>query len=414
MNAPAQLVPLPPVTTPAEAAPPLVPTEAIDLAQPRAAAPPMLNVAPIDLGSALALAGVQNPELMVARQRVVEAAALRQFAAAQILPNLNAGMNYDDHTGTLQQSSGRVIEVTRQALYVGAGANAVAAGTVNIPGIQYNLNVSQAIYGYLTARQQQRTRELNTLATRNDVLMRVANSYVELVRAECLRAISIQVRDESAEVARITAAHAQTGEGRIADADRAATELRRREAELFAAEGDVLIASARLCQLLNLDPSTRLHATDGWLVPSPIVPDQMPLSELLAIAILRRPEMQAQQSAVREAWLSLDAQRVLPFSPQLLVGYSAGGFGGGSNRADLGAQSEFGNFNTRTDLDVITYWTLQNMGIGNRGSATAHRSMPRGLDWARTIISNYKFSIAYGSKSPAPRLAFMHGSRRSK
>ena len=87
-------------------------------------------------------------------------------------------MNYDDHTGTLQQSSGRVIEVTRQALYVGAGANAVAAGTVNIPGIQYNLNVSQAIYGYLTARQQQRTRELNTLATRNDVLMRFAKSYV--------------------------------------------------------------------------------------------------------------------------------------------------------------------------------------------------------------------------------------------
>ncbi|HEX4150447.1 MAG TPA: hypothetical protein VHY20_15725, partial [Pirellulales bacterium] len=57
------------------------------------------ETAPIDLPSALGLAGVQNPDLLVARQRVVEAITLRQLAAAQILPNLNFGMNYDDHTG---------------------------------------------------------------------------------------------------------------------------------------------------------------------------------------------------------------------------------------------------------------------------------------------------------------------------
>src|SRR4051812_24600 len=49
------------------------------------------NVQPIDLNTALQLAGVQNPQLMIARQRVVEAAALRQLAAVQILPSLNAG-----------------------------------------------------------------------------------------------------------------------------------------------------------------------------------------------------------------------------------------------------------------------------------------------------------------------------------
>ena len=46
---------------------------------------------PIDLDCALRLAGVRNPELMLARERVSEAIALRQLAAAQILPNLNAG-----------------------------------------------------------------------------------------------------------------------------------------------------------------------------------------------------------------------------------------------------------------------------------------------------------------------------------
>ena len=98
---------------------------------------------PIDLASALQLAGVENPEILIARQRVLEAVAVRQLAAAQILPSLNLGMNYDAHTGPLQQSSGNILKVNRSALYVGAGANAVAAGTVNIPGLVYNLNVSE-------------------------------------------------------------------------------------------------------------------------------------------------------------------------------------------------------------------------------------------------------------------------------
>ena len=77
---------------------------------------------PIDLASALQLAGVQNPEILIARERVVEAVALRQLAAAQILPTLNAGTNLDQHNGTLQQSNGTIIQVNRDSLYLGLGA----------------------------------------------------------------------------------------------------------------------------------------------------------------------------------------------------------------------------------------------------------------------------------------------------
>src|SRR5206468_1200528 len=100
--------------------------------------PPSLlsgEFAPIDLNTALRLAGVQNPELLIARQRVVEAERLRQLAAAQLLPSLNAGTNYDSHTGVLQQSNGNILTINRSAVYVGAGAYAVAAGTVSIPGV---------------------------------------------------------------------------------------------------------------------------------------------------------------------------------------------------------------------------------------------------------------------------------------
>src|SRR5439155_3782820 len=91
--------------------------------------------APIDLGTALRLAGAENPELLLARQRVVEATALRQLAAAQLLPNLNIGGNYDAHRGSLQQDNGNILKVNRDSLYLGLGANAVGGGTVTIPGL---------------------------------------------------------------------------------------------------------------------------------------------------------------------------------------------------------------------------------------------------------------------------------------
>src|ERR1700722_7753192 len=73
---------------------------------PRASAAPAGNllVVPIDLPSALRLAGQQNASLVIAYQRTLAATAAIQLAAAQALPNLNGGSNFDGHSGVLQQS----------------------------------------------------------------------------------------------------------------------------------------------------------------------------------------------------------------------------------------------------------------------------------------------------------------------
>jgi outer membrane protein TolC len=110
----------------------------------------------------------------------------------------------------------------------------------------------------------------------------------------------------------------------------------------------------------------RLYPADGWVVPAPIVPDPVPLPELLAIALTQRPELRARQAAVRAAFLQLQAAKVLPFSPNVLVGYSTGTFGGGSNLATLSTdQSRFGSFDNRQDFDAVLYWSVRNLGVGN-------------------------------------------------
>jgi outer membrane protein TolC len=337
------------------------PSKDIILARPT---PPSIlarELQPIDLATALRLANVQNPELNLARQRILEAAALRQLAAAYFLPSINPGMNYDTHTGVLQQSNGNILSVNRSAVYVGAGSNAVAAGTVSIPGVYSAGNLGYGLYAYLASKQVVRQREFETVAVRNQMLLQVAVAYSELLRGEGRRAANIQARDEAREIARLTGEYARTGQGRVADANRAATELARWEAQIQAAEAELLTASARLCQLVNLDPSIRLHPTDAVVVPQPIVPDPMPLAELIALGLLRRPELAAQRAAIEAALLNLGGARILPFSPNYLLGFSAGGFGGGSNLV----RPIFGGFGGREDLDVVTYWTIQNLGLGN-------------------------------------------------
>lgn len=346
-----------------------------------------LEGTPIDLASALRLAGIQNLDLVVARQRVELAVADQQLAAAQILPSVNLGTNFDSHTGVLQQANGNILAVNRSALYAGAGANAVAAGTVSIPGLQYNLNISEGIYKYLSNHKLTEVAQHQRRAIENETLLKVALAYTDLLQAEGARSIAILTRNDAREVARLTAAYAKTGEGRQSDADRAATELARREEDVIATEARVGVASRRLAQILNLDTTIPLHPVESQVVPQSVVPSPIPLPELIAIAMLHRPELQARRTAIEAAFLELDSAKVLPFSPQMLAGASGGVFGGGSNlTSQPGSQRfgvnppapRFGSFQGRTDVDFVLYWSLRNLGIGNKALIDSARARARG------------------------------------
>lgn len=342
----------------------------------------------IDLGCVLRLAGADNPDILLARQRVARAQALRFYAMTFVLPNLNAGLNYDDHNGPLQQSSGNILTVNRQALYVGSGAGAVAAGTVGVPGVQYILNFSDGIFNMLAIKYNLRARQAENIAVRNQIFLQVTRAYMRLVRAESWRAIAIKNQEEAYAIAHLTALQAARGIGlsRKADADRAASELARRNYEILDAERAILEASARLAALLNIPPSVQMHALDGWVVPTEIVPNALPLQELLFIATQQRPELAARSNEIREAVMRMRNNIFLPLSPTVLAGYSSGTFGGGSNLVAYpnGFQGfkepYFGTFGPRQDIDVIMFWTAQNLGVGNLGKFFVSRAEKRIAD----------------------------------
>jgi len=321
----------------------------------------------------------------------------RQLAAAVFLPSVNAGLNYDSHTGPLQQASGNILKVNRSALYLGAGTDAVAAGTVAIPGVVFNYNVSDAIFGYLASKQLVAARRFASSAMQNEGLRRVAVAYLDLLAAEQRRAVAYETRQRAGRIKELCVQGAKAGTVRQGDADRSINEYELRTIDVIDAERQVQKTSAVLAELVNLDPSTRLHPAEDRLVPMPIVPDPIPLPELLAMAVLQRPEMGQRQALVRQAMLQLADARLLPFSPNVIVGFSAGTFGGGSglvagsSAPRFGApldQSRFGNFGPRNDFDVIAYWTLQNMGVGNVALVRMARSKLSTSDLQRLEVLN--------------------------
>jgi outer membrane protein TolC len=108
----------------------------------------------------------------------------------------------------------------------------------------------------------------------------------------------------------------------------------------------------------------------------------------------------------------LSSAKLLPFSPNVITGFSAGGFGGGSNLVSsppgfvngsgvLTTGPRFGNVETRSDIDVVVYWTFRNMGVGNLALVRAADSRVRQMRFREVEVLNLVRAEVAESKARA-------------
>jgi outer membrane protein TolC len=318
----------------------------------------------IDLDRALATAGSNNPTIALAAEAVRAALARHLQARALALPNLDAGFSYDLHSGNLLSSQGLILDVERQSLYLGAGASAVGAGPVAIPGVNLVADVSLALFEPRIARRNVLARRLDADAVRNVTLLAVADRYLDLAGAEARLTATRKSQAELGEMVRLTANFVRAGQGRQGDADRASGEAELLAAQAQQAEEDAAVASARLAELLATDPATRLHAA-AELPFIQLVDDSVDLESLVATAVANHPEVGARDAEIAAGVTRVRQQRLRPLVPLVVVDFSAGGFGGDNTAV--------GPLGGRTDFDVMAVWRLQNLGLGNR----AHNNRAR-------------------------------------
>ncbi len=182
-----------------------------------------------------------------------------------------------------------------------------------------------------------------------------------------------QSEGDADEIARTTKAFAQAGQGRDGDYKRARADALLFTVERLGTEAEANVASNQLARLLRLDPAVRLTTIRAPIEIVVLVDPQSSVESLIELAFMRRWELAARSAQISAADQRYRMERTRPLFPTISIGFSAGGFGGGSNQQALGVPSFFQTFSGRDDFDVIAYWTLQNMGVGNIATAKQRR-----------------------------------------
>jgi outer membrane protein TolC len=325
----------------------------------------------MDLATALRLAGVDNPTISLAQERIQEALAGQLGARSLLLPSINVGTNFRLHRGAYQDDPGFLLQPNSQGLFVGAGAGAIGTGAVAIPGVWLFSYLADSIYEPIVASQRVNESRAEAQGVQNAILLNVATAYLQLVAANARLEILHRAEADVGEIARITAAFAKSGEGVTSDARRAAANSEMVRRQIHGAEGDVRAASAILSGLLSQDPTSTI-LTPGEIVESfRLVEEDADLEALIVVAIRSRPELAARAAEIDEAQTRLRQERARPWLPLVAVGYSAGLFGGGSNLVS----TNFSSLQDRADFSVLAAWNIQNMGLGNRADVSRARAV---------------------------------------
>ena len=321
----------------------------------------------LDLPGALAMVVGRNPRIAFAEARYREAYARLEFAKTLWLPSLRGGMSFNRHDGTLQTSAGDMIDSSRSSLQAGLGVRAVGAGTPAVPGVAAEFHASDAFFQPQIAANAAYARDAATDATTNDTLLATALAYLDLLRTTQQLRIAEETRDNAKNLAELTSSFARTGQGSQADADRAQTELVRRRIETSRSRESTRVASARLAELLSLDPSVDVMPKESTIVPIDLVSDEISAADLVATALSNRPELAEAQYLVCEAVSRYRREMYAPLLPSVLLGVSQGSFGGGSG-------SIIDNDRRRFDFDAALYWELRNFGLGEQAKRDETRA----------------------------------------
>jgi outer membrane protein TolC len=318
---------------------------------------PAMPSYPIDLPTALRLADADHVQVALAREQVQQAYAEYRQAGVLWLPSLRAGVHWNHHEGTLLSSSGLLRDLTRSSLYAGAGAVAVGGGSPAVPGIFANFHLADALFQPLAAQQRWGAREQAATAARNNALLDVSLAYLELLRSAQDIAITHDLHEKTQEIWRLTDAFVRTGQSPQSDVDRMRVEVGLREIDSRRAHEALALASARLTQLLRLEPCLRLEPVEPAIVPLCLIRKDRECLDLVTQALSNRPELTQSRYLVGEAVQRMHREQWAPLVPSLVLGASYGGFGGG-----LG--SDVNPFQDRLDLDATAFWEIRNLGLG--------------------------------------------------
>jgi outer membrane protein TolC len=304
----------------------------------------------IDLATALRLAGAQNLDIQIARQRLAEARANYESSTWQFFPTLIPGASYRRHDNLIQNVEGRMLEVHKESYTIG-------------PSITGQLDLGEVLYRNLAARQLVKAADYAYESQRHDSIVAAAQSYFDLLKARS----AIQVASNAVTISdnyHQELAHAvSAGIAFQGDLLRVQVQSEKNRLTLRQAQEQERVAAVRLAQVLRLDPAIDLQASDKELLPLQLTPADASLDALITRAA-SRPEFKQSRALIEAAKSTKAAATYGPLIPSLGAQIFVGGLGGGAD----GSRHHFAE---SEDYAVTLGWRIGPGGLFDRGRMRA-------------------------------------------
>ena len=273
------------------------------------------NAHPIDLPTALRLAGAQNLDIQIAREKLAEAKAMNASALAQFFPWISPGITYRAHDEKIQDVAGNIIDVDKYSYAPGA--------TV---GVQ--LDIGDALYKYLASKQLARGAGHAVDSQRQETVFAAAQGYFDLALAQATVGVSQDSVKISTEYYQQLEHAVAAGIAYKGDQLRVRVQLERSQLTLRQASEQQQLASARLAQVLRLDPVVEL-VPDKVMTPLRLFETNIALSPLVQHALQTRPELKQSQALIAAAQEIKSGASYGPLIPSIGAQAFFGGLGGG-------------------------------------------------------------------------------------
>jgi outer membrane protein TolC len=302
----------------------------------------------IDLPTALRLAGANNLDVQLAREKVNEARAAEDGAKAKFLPWITPAIVIRRHENNIQAVNGPILDANKQSLAAGVSLNA-------------QLDLGETYYQNLAARQVTRAHEAALAGKQREATLRAATAYFELARVRAALEAAVEAARVTRRHAEQIAATADAGLAFQGDAARVRGARERADLVVERLRAEQRIAGARLAEVLRLDPTVELTPADADLAPLALLAEGTELGALVATALAKRPELDEATARREVARVARRGADVGPLMPTIGAQAAFGGLGGGPSGSSVTR-----DFDSSSDYSFGLSWRIGPGGLFDR------------------------------------------------
>ena len=316
---------------------------------------------PINLATALRLSDAR-PLIVAAAQAGVWIAEAELTRAKVIwVPTAQFGFDYIRHDGGGPDFNKGIMTAPSVNYFMGGA------------GADVYVNLTDAIYAPLVARQVLNSAQWDTQSAKNDALLQTADAYFRVHQYRGLYAGALYTVGRGRDLVERIADLSRELVPQV-EVDRARNMLADLEQRAVADRQEWRVSSANLTQVLRLDPRAVIVPLEHDHVQVTLIDPGRSFDDLMSVALTNRPELASRQAIIYAAETRVRQEKARPFIPIVMLNgfqhasmyLQAGIFG-------IGPNSSLNQYTGRNDVSIQLIWQAEGFGFGNLARIKAQR-----------------------------------------